>query len=687
MKTSLRKYLSLVMVLCVAFVCLFAVNVKAATVVESVDFTAKSAKHSAYTDTWDYDGWTVSGGANNNGGWAYVKMGGKSTNLASYNTIYIASPVVTSASAEVTVNIIAGSVPKSGMSATVALEVYSDSTLKTLVDSTAAVTVAKTAAEVSFKPNNVSVWPANSYYKVVFNCTNTSTTNGIVWLDNVSIYDAAALSEPTVEISGTTFAEVNDGAQLTANTSNTTGSVVWTSSDNSVATVDQTGYVTAVAMGSATIIATVDGAEDSFEFKVYPEDGSELTIAEANEVAALAGTAYTEYKYVVEGVITEITGTTYGNMYITDGTNDLYIYGLYSDEEKTTRYDAMDPQPVVGDKIKIKAVLGQYGTSNQAKDAALVEIVADDDATAAVKEALNAVAAYMSLGYKYTKDVKDVAATTSVIAQYTDTTTTTNMKADANNATTIGLDETLFTVTSAKNNASNEVGLNKAGVMRLYANAAEQNGTSLTIATNNGQKISSIEVEFGTTVADITVNGVAQENAASTTYEYDVNATSVTIQNVHSTNVQVYIVSITINLESTDSGTVKVTEYSEVDFRMRFGVDSSLASIEGVDEYGIKVYTSSAEKSYASTSGFFTADQENSMYYVMISLGDALNNKDRLTEEFTVCAYVVIDGVTYESTTTKSYSILNMVIEYNELENPNVSELYNDLVASGDIAE
>jgi len=202
MKTSLRKYLSFVMVLFVAFVCLFAVNVKAATVVESVDFTAIIAKHSAYTDTWDYDGWTVSGGANNNGDWAYVKMGGKSSNLSNYSTIYIASPVVTSASAEVTVNIIAGSVPKSGMSATVALEVYSDSTLKTLVDSTAAVTVAKTAAEVSFKPNNVSVWPANSYYKVVFNCTNTSSTNGIVWLDNVSIYDAAALSEPTVEIAG-----------------------------------------------------------------------------------------------------------------------------------------------------------------------------------------------------------------------------------------------------------------------------------------------------------------------------------------------------------------------------------------------------------------------------------------------------------------------------------------------------
>lgn len=39
MKTSLRKYLSLVMVLCVAFVCLFGVSVKAASTV--IDLTGQ----------------------------------------------------------------------------------------------------------------------------------------------------------------------------------------------------------------------------------------------------------------------------------------------------------------------------------------------------------------------------------------------------------------------------------------------------------------------------------------------------------------------------------------------------------------------------------------------------------------------------------------------------------------------
>lgn len=166
-------------------------EVNAADAIAEVDFTTKSAKHSAYTDSWAYGDWTVSGGANNNGGWAYVKMGGKSSNLSSYKDIYISSPAVGSKVSEVTVNIVAGSLPKSGMSVNSwGLYVYSDAAMSTQIDYVAGGTIAKTANLFSFVPTNGTSWPANSYYKVVWDLANTTTTNGIIWLDNITIYEA-----------------------------------------------------------------------------------------------------------------------------------------------------------------------------------------------------------------------------------------------------------------------------------------------------------------------------------------------------------------------------------------------------------------------------------------------------------------------------------------------------------------
>ena len=58
------------------------------------DFTKKATKHGAYGDSWVYDNdWTVFGGANNNGGWEYAKMGGKEETLKSANPVYVVNKV------------------------------------------------------------------------------------------------------------------------------------------------------------------------------------------------------------------------------------------------------------------------------------------------------------------------------------------------------------------------------------------------------------------------------------------------------------------------------------------------------------------------------------------------------------------------------------------------------------------
>ena len=89
---------------------------------------------------------------------------------------------------------------------------------------------------------------------------------------------------------------------------------------------------------------------------------------------AQAHNTYTEEKYYIEGTVTGLYNTTYGNMYVTDGTNQICVYGLYS-EDGTVRYDKMEVKPVDGDKVVIYGVIGQYNGTPQFKNAWLMEVV------------------------------------------------------------------------------------------------------------------------------------------------------------------------------------------------------------------------------------------------------------------------------------------------------------------------
>lgn len=101
------------------------------------------------------------------------------------------------------------------------------------------------------------------------------------------------------------------------------------------------------------------------EEEVVIPDPVEITIAEAIAIgAAQAHNNYTVEKYILTGKIVEITNDKYGNVYIEDEDgNKILIYGLY--DEEGNRYDAMDPQPAVGDTITVVGVLGNYKGSAQ----------------------------------------------------------------------------------------------------------------------------------------------------------------------------------------------------------------------------------------------------------------------------------------------------------------------------------
>ena len=108
------------------------------------------------------------------------------------------------------------------------------------------------------------------------------------------------------------------------------------------------------------------------EIEGMPVAGSELTIPEAIALGEGVGAnGYTEGKYYVTGVITEVYNTTYGNLYITDGENTFTVYGLY--DGNGNRYDAMAEKPVAGMTIKVYGPIGNYNGSAQMKNGDLIE--------------------------------------------------------------------------------------------------------------------------------------------------------------------------------------------------------------------------------------------------------------------------------------------------------------------------
>ena len=100
-----------------------------------------------------------------------------------------------------------------------------------------------------------------------------------------------------------------------------------------------------------------------------PAADSTLSVKDAIALgAAKEHNTYTEGKYYVTGVITEVYNDTYGNMYITDGNgNTLTIYGTYS-ADGADRYDALATKPVAGDTVTIYGIIGQYNGTPQIKN-------------------------------------------------------------------------------------------------------------------------------------------------------------------------------------------------------------------------------------------------------------------------------------------------------------------------------
>ena len=152
------------------------------------DFTTAASKHSNYNDTWTYDtDWSVFGGANNNGGWAYAKFGGRSTTLANANPVYVANQYAFGREIKaIRVTFPSGSFSKGGMSCNDwGVKVYSDLACTDLLYTVTGEAIAANGCTLTLTPEAGQVWKAGYGFRVYWNLANTSSTNGIVLVDKI----------------------------------------------------------------------------------------------------------------------------------------------------------------------------------------------------------------------------------------------------------------------------------------------------------------------------------------------------------------------------------------------------------------------------------------------------------------------------------------------------------------------
>lgn len=119
----------------------------------------------------------------------------------------------------------------------------------------------------------------------------------------------------------------------------------------------------------------VPGTDEPAEPEVQiPAADSEITIAQALAIGkTFAKDAYTEGKYYVTGTIKSFESPYYGNMTITDGTNDLTIYGSYDSTGETKFYAMTEGKPAIGDTVKFYGIIGMYNAP-QMKNAWIMEV-------------------------------------------------------------------------------------------------------------------------------------------------------------------------------------------------------------------------------------------------------------------------------------------------------------------------
>ena len=375
----MKKLTFLVAALC-ATMAVNAVDVVYKTALFGSDYN--SDKVSAYESTWSAtnEGFTVNivNANNNNSKWAYIKMGSSKKALV--------GSITTNAAIDKAITKIDLTIDAVTTSAINSL------TLKTKTadgewTNAGTFTVAKGTQSVA-----IATPTENMFYQIVADCKQASS-NGTIQISKVEYY----ITVPDVAATGIALSETSLSKEqykratlvATLTPAEATTEVVWSSSDEAVATVTN-GVVTMVGVGSATITAQAgEGVKATCAVEV--SEAKILTCEEAAE-KALAVSANNEVAadgmYVVRGYVIELVGTP---------SSDFSKHGNYSfwmaDDKAATKgtFEAYQVAPKdgatlaeVGDYVEIVGDLTKYGTTAETvgKSNATAEIITKGSTTA-----------------------------------------------------------------------------------------------------------------------------------------------------------------------------------------------------------------------------------------------------------------------------------------------------------------
>lgn len=390
------------------------------TKVMECDMTTKSYGASAYNTSTTYGDWTIVNGANNNKGWTYFKMGGKSSTLNSANPCYIYSTAAAGSRVDkVTVHIPSGSLSKSGMSVkSWGVYVYSDKAMNTQVDYVAGGTITNSEGTFDFTPSEGKVWSAGYYYKVSWNLANTTTTNGVVCVDKITLYQNPAPLAPTFDPAEGDFSDDFTLHLACA----TEGSSIYYTIDGTTPTSSSTLY------NDATGISISAGANVTVK-----------AIAVKAGVSSEVSSATYTYKNIANPLFTVPSGSTvlYGeSVSITCATDGADIYYTTNGDTPTSASTKYTTPIVLTEGLTIKAIAINGGDESEVVSATYsVKATAP---TFSVDEGIYNTTQNVSLGCTtdgatiyYTIDGSEPTSSSTVYSTAIDVTATTTIKAIA----------------------------------------------------------------------------------------------------------------------------------------------------------------------------------------------------------------------------------------------------------------
>ncbi len=108
-----------------------------------------------------------------------------------------------------------------------------------------------------------------------------------------------------------------------------------------------------------------------------------ISIAEAIEIAMAETSIEPTTRHYIRGTIVKVSNPAYGEMVISDGVNEIYVYGTYS-ADGSIGYANFDEKPVKGDEVLLHCTLNTYEGTPQVKNARLIDFKKAD------KEDINA---------------------------------------------------------------------------------------------------------------------------------------------------------------------------------------------------------------------------------------------------------------------------------------------------------